>query len=64
LIVPELADLDATGQAELVARGDLTPVELVEAAIRRIESVNPKLNAGLLLRDSRRPLLLRHEAAA
>ncbi len=37
--------LDATAQAELVARGDATPAELVDAAIARIESQNPALNA-------------------
>jgi amidase len=41
----ELAALDATGHAELVRRGDATPIELVEAAIRRIEELNPRLNA-------------------
>ena len=40
-----LALLDATAQAELVARGELKPIELVEAAIERILRVNPKLNA-------------------
>jgi amidase len=40
-----LSDLDATGQAELVRRGDATPAELVEAAIARIERLNPQLNA-------------------
>lgn len=41
----ELAILDATAQADLVARGDVTPQELVEAAIERIERLNPELNA-------------------
>jgi len=41
----ELAWLDATAMAELVARGEVTPVELVEAAIARAEALNPKLNA-------------------
>ncbi|MFO1187869.1 MAG: amidase family protein [Alphaproteobacteria bacterium] len=36
--------LDATGQAELVARGELSALELVDAAIKRIEALNPKLN--------------------
>ena len=40
-----LARLDAVGQAELVRRGEVTPVELVEAAIARIERLNPRLNA-------------------
>jgi amidase len=37
--------LDATAQAELVRRGDATPIELVEAAIDRIERVDPAINA-------------------
>ena len=37
--------LDATGQAELVRRGQVAPIELVEAAIDRIERTNPSLNA-------------------
>jgi amidase len=41
----ELGRLDATGQAELVRAGEVTPVELVEAALRRIEALNPRLNA-------------------
>lgn len=41
----ELARLDATAQAELVRSGETTPRELVEAAIARIEAVDPDLNA-------------------
>ncbi|HYC00544.1 MAG TPA: amidase [Candidatus Limnocylindrales bacterium] len=41
----ELADLDATAQAALVRSGDVSAAELVEAAIERIERVNPQLNA-------------------
>jgi amidase len=37
--------LDATAQAELVRRREVQPAELVEAAIRRIEVLNPQLNA-------------------
>lgn len=37
--------LDATAQAELVRSGEVTPLELVEAAIGRIEGLNPSLNA-------------------
>lgn len=37
--------LDATAQAELVRKGDVTPTELVESAIARIDKVNPQLNA-------------------
>ncbi len=41
----DLAFLDATAQAELVRRAELTAVELVDAAIARIEQINPILNA-------------------
>lgn len=41
----ELAAMDATAQAELVRKRKLTPLELVDAAIERIERVNPQLNA-------------------
>src|SRR5215468_3476000 len=41
----DLTSLDATAQAELVRRRDLQARELVEAAIRRIERLNPTLNA-------------------
>src|ERR1700691_697153 len=37
--------LDATAQAEMVAAGDASPAELVDAAIARIEALNPALNA-------------------
>ena len=41
--------LDATAQAELVRRGDVQPSELVEAAIERLERLNPRLNAVITL---------------
>jgi len=42
---PDLAFLDATAQAELVRSGQVSPLELVDAAIERIERLNPRLNA-------------------
>src|SRR6202050_1522766 len=39
----EMTWLDATAQADLVRRGEASAAELVEAAIGRIEAVNPKL---------------------
>ena len=41
----DIAWLDATAQAELVRKGDVTPRELVDLAIARIERLNPTLNA-------------------
>jgi amidase len=58
----ELAFLDATAQAELIRRKQLTPLELVDDAIARIERLNPALNAVItpmfeLARSSARNLL-------
>jgi amidase len=39
------ATLDAVAQAELVRNGEATPLELVDAAIRRIERLDPELGA-------------------
>ena len=41
----EVAFLDATAQAELVQKKEVKPIELVEAATKRIERLNPELNA-------------------
>jgi amidase len=41
----DLALLDATAQAEMVRRRDCSPREMVDAAIERIERLNPRLNA-------------------
>ena len=41
----QTASLDATAQAALVRSGELSVAELVEAAIGRIEALNPTLNA-------------------
>ncbi len=40
-----LADCDAMALADLVRRKEVKPIELVDAAIDRIERLNPKLNA-------------------
>jgi amidase len=48
--VTETTWLDATAQAELVRRGEASPKELVEAAIARIEAVNPLLDAVIRTR--------------
>ena len=41
----ELAQIDAVGQAELVRNGEVSPLELVDAGIDRLERLNPRLNA-------------------
>jgi amidase len=40
--------LDATDQAALVASGQTTPTELLDAAIERIERLDPQLNAVVI----------------
>jgi amidase len=45
LDIGELSTMDATAQAELVRGKELTPLELVDAEIARIEHLNPTLNA-------------------
>ena len=54
----ELSQLDATAQAELVRTGDASPIELVDAAITRVEKLNGELNAVI------HPLFDRARAAA
>jgi amidase len=44
-LADELASMDATAQAGLVRRGEVKPIELVDAAMERIERVNPGMNA-------------------
>ena len=39
---------DAMGLAELVRKGDVTPMELLECAIERVDRHNPVLNAVVL----------------
>ena len=41
----EFAGLDATAQAELVRKTEVKPIELIDAAIERIERINPRINA-------------------
>ncbi|HEY1753431.1 MAG TPA: amidase family protein [Caulobacteraceae bacterium] len=41
----DYAEYDGVGLAELVRKGEVTPAELVEAAIARIERRNPAINA-------------------
>jgi amidase len=44
----DLAELDATGQAEMIAAGSCSPSELLEATIAAIERVNPLINAVVI----------------
>jgi len=51
--VDDYAWLDATAQAELIRRGDVTPGELVDGAIARVEALNPALNAVIFDRSEK-----------
>jgi amidase len=44
-VTREVVWLDATGQAELVRSGQVSPFEMVDGAIQRIQRLNPQLNA-------------------
>ncbi len=41
----ELMDFDAIALGELIQKGEMRPTELLEIVIKRIEQLNPKLNA-------------------
>ena len=41
----DLAEYDAIALGELIRKGKITPVELLETTIQRIEKINPQLNA-------------------
>jgi amidase len=49
----DYTSFDATGLADLVARREVTPAELLDAAIERADAVNPKLNAVISRFDAR-----------
>jgi amidase len=44
LNLDELSTMGATAQADLVRRRELTQLKLLDAAIARIERVNPRIN--------------------
>ena len=41
----DLSSYDAVGLAELIRTKQVTPLEVIEDTIRKIEAINPKLNA-------------------
>jgi amidase len=43
---------DAMGLADLVRKGEITPIELCETAIKQIEEINPKINAVVTRMDN------------
>ena len=60
MVTDELGWVDAVGQAELVRSGEVSAAELTEAAIERIERLDPAVNALVFRRFER----ARIEAAA
>jgi amidase len=57
LNLDELSTMDAKAQADLVGRRELTQLKLLDAAIARIERINPRINAVItpLFEEARRP---------
>lgn len=45
-------DHDAVGLADLVARREVSPDELLDEALQRVEALNPKLNAVTMVREA------------
>ena len=42
---------DAVGLAQLVARGEASAAELLDEALKRVEALNPAINAVTMLRE-------------
>ena len=47
-LVDLYADSDALALADIVRRGEVSQVELVDTAIQIVETLNPKLNAVVI----------------
>ncbi len=60
----DLVRLDAIDQARLVSTGEVSPLELVDAAIERIEAINPIINAVVTQAYERARNRARHAPAA
>ncbi|OYX26064.1 MAG: 6-aminohexanoate hydrolase [Rhodobacterales bacterium 32-66-7] len=50
-MIGDLGAEDATALAGLVARGEVTPTELLDAALAAVEARNPALNAVVLMQE-------------
>ena len=57
----EILDSDATSQLQKLASKEISPRELMEATLDRIEKVNPKVNAIVSLQN-REELILKAES--
>ena len=51
-MIGDLGCADATELAGLVARGDVTPTELLDAALAAVDVRNPALNAVVLVQEA------------
>ena len=59
----EIIHVDATRMAELVAKREVSPVEIVQAHLDRIAEVNPKVNAIVTMADGALDAAKKAEAA-
>ena len=50
-MIGDLGAEDATALAALVARNEVTPDELLDAALAAVEARNPSLNAVVLIQE-------------
>lgn len=46
-------DLDAVGQADMIRRGEVSPAELVDQALARVDALDPELNAVIHRMDDK-----------
>jgi amidase len=53
MLSEQIGDLDATAHAALVAKGEVSAAESIEAAVERIERLNPVLNCVIFPRYER-----------
>ncbi len=51
-MIGDLGAADATALAELVAKGEVSPDELLDAALAAVEARNPALNAVVLMQEA------------
>ena len=51
-MIGDLGAADATGLAGLVAKGDVSPTELLDAALGAVAAHNPALNAVVLVQEN------------
>ena len=58
-MIADYESFDATGLAALVASGDVTPDELLDAALARVMALNPQLNAVVNLNEAAARRLIR-----